>query len=332
MSVPERGVSEVDDHPALSFQRTVDRSLVHRTAIAEVFVVDSIATGDRQCEVGAQLPLTHGYYSDHLAEPARYDPILLLEICRQAAIYGSHAIVGVSLGTAMIIGSFTLRLHNDGLRTGSRPGDLVLVTTYRGEPTKRGRVRNAGVSQDLVLDGTVVGRHEMKLTALRDSELEALRRHQRGATPPSTADYQGHASGHPVPSHLVGRRDPRNVVLTDLRRGDGGVTATVSPYFGNNALFDHEYDHLPAMVITEAARQAATATVDDGTGALVRNHVITGITASFEHYAELDQKLVASTSTRAMPDGANTVDVAFSQGSSRVAEISLEIVSRRGGE
>lgn len=331
MSVSEQVAPEFDARPPLGFQRTVDRALVHRTSVAEVFVTDSVRIGERRCLVGAQLPLTHGHYSDHLGVPARYDPMLLLEACRQAGIYGAHAVVGLPLGHSMIVSTFSIELDDvDATITGAEPGELVLDTTLSGNPTPRGRVRNAGVEQELYLGGRLAGRHELSLKVMRQSEIAALRDFQRGTVPPSTAAYQGFRGDDQVAPHLVGRVDPRNVVLAGLRRSPDAVTATVSPHFGNRALFDHEYDHLPAMVLAEAARQAALALVDDGTGAELVHWCVAGVTAVFERYAELDELLLAHAT--AHPGGAERkVNVKFTQGGEGVAEIGVRLV-RTGGE
>lgn len=318
----------------LSFQRTVDRALVHRTSIAEVFVVDSVAVSENRCVIGAHLPRNHGYYSDHTATPARYDPLLLLESSRQAAIYGSHELKGLRLGSAMIVGSYSIRLTDpDATVTGTATGagQLVLDTTYLGRPTRRGRVRNGRVVQELELDGRPIGSHEMTTTIVTTAENEALRAFRRGSPPPSSADYLGQVDGVRAQPHEVGRRDPRNVVLTDLRRGVNRASATVSPDFANTALFDHEYDHLPAMVITEAARQLALATVDDGTGARIARHAVTAITASFDSYAELDARLTA-TAVAGPPteSGLVGVDVTFGQGATKVATVAVEILLPEG--
>src|SRR5262245_47536291 len=73
----------------LTYERTVERSLVHRAAVSEVFVTDLRSIDTDRYLAGAQLPLSHGYYSDHRPRPASFDTLLLLESCRQASIYGA---------------------------------------------------------------------------------------------------------------------------------------------------------------------------------------------------------------------------------------------------
>jgi hypothetical protein len=257
--------------------------------------------------------------------------MLLLETCRQGSIYGSHAVVGLGLGLTMIVDAFKLELDDpDATIIGTEPGEFVLDTKYSGKQTPRGRVRNARVEQELYLGGRRAGKHELSLKVMRQSEISALRDFQRGKITPSTSAYEGFLGGKQVAPHLVGRVDPRNVVLADLNRGVNRVAATVSPHFGNRALFDHEYDHLPAMVLAEAARQAALALVDDGTGAELLRYWVAGVDAVFERYAELDGSLIAHATSHSA-GAERKVTVKFTQGADNVAEIGVRLV-RTGGE
>jgi hypothetical protein len=53
-------------------------------------------------------------------------------------------------------------------------------------------------------------------------------------------------------------------------------------------MFDHAQDHLPGMVMTEAARQAGLLALDELYGRSPARWVMTGMDASFSAYAELD--------------------------------------------
>lgn len=68
----------------LSYSRTVDRTLVHRDSLGEVFLTDLQPLGTASYVAAAQLPRSHAYYGDHLLSPNVYDPVLLLEACRRA--------------------------------------------------------------------------------------------------------------------------------------------------------------------------------------------------------------------------------------------------------
>ncbi|OLT16522.1 hypothetical protein BJF78_13955 [Pseudonocardia sp. CNS-139] len=74
----------------LTYDRTVPRQMVHRAAVAEVFVTDAVQVAEKQVRVAVQLPPSHGYFGDHAS--GQVDPLLLLEAARQAGIFGSHLV------------------------------------------------------------------------------------------------------------------------------------------------------------------------------------------------------------------------------------------------
>jgi len=124
--------------------------------------------------------------------------------------------------------------------------------------------------------------------------------------------------------------------LSDLSGTGGSTTAKVTPRFSNRALFDHPYDHIPAMVITEAARQLALASF----GAAARDGLLTGVNANFHRHAELDQLLTAAMPAAAQPPA--EVTVTFAQGPAaehptqrsreNVARVALRFTRRVSGE
>lgn len=307
----------------LAVDRTIDRALVHRASVAEVFVTDIQVVGEFDHVAAAQLPLSHGYYSDHVRRPAVFDPVLLLEVGRQVGIAGAH-LVGIPSDVVMLVGEFTLRLHDPrGLRVGRKPGRLVVDTVTEPLRKRGGRVRRGLVRQRLELDGTPVGTHTMECQLVSHAELEALRHTMRGTPAPSTRDMSTAVPARQLAPHLVARVNPLNVILSDVDREGEFVAATVTPRYDNHALFDHDYDHIPAMPLTEAARQLALVTVDDGTGAVAAESVIAGIHGRFHRFAELDEPLTAIAELAVDGD----VMVAFRQGDDVVAELVVSVLT-----
>lgn len=308
----------------LDYGRTIDRALVHREAVSEVFVTDVRPLADRLVSVAVHLPLDHGYYNDHVQRPVAHDALLLLEAGRQAAIAGSHVHIGLSPGTLMIVDTFRLELPGfRHLLTGAEPGRLRIDTDYIGEPTRRGRYRKGKVVQRFLIDGTAdVGEHEMDVLFLNPHEHEVLRRAQRGGPAPLTSDCRDREEAYGGPQRiepaLVGRGMPVNVTLSDPRTAGRVVSAAVTPRFDNRALFDHVYDHLPAMTLVEAARQLALLT----TGAPLTTYA-TGFTAAFSRFAELDAPLRAEAPAGTGPAGHGTVPVRFVQEGAEIARITV---------
>jgi hypothetical protein len=171
----------------------------------------------------------------------------------------------------------------------------------------------------------------MEIQVLPYREHELLRGALRGTPAPTTSALADRADDLADPRQAapaaVGRVHPLNVAVAEVVRGPGTVTARVTPRFGNRALFDHDYDHLPAMTLTEAARQLALVSVDNGSGfGLARTQVV-GVDGTFWRFAELDQPLVATASTAPAETGAGriTTRVHFVQDSIPVAESTVTL-------
>ncbi|ORT60039.1 hypothetical protein BKD26_10585 [Streptomyces sp. CB03238] len=115
---------------ALRYDSTVPRAMVHRSAIAEVFLTDSRPT-DRPdtYEVAAQLPRAHimGERS------GTHDFLLLVEVLRQAGVYLAHAYQNVSPDDSFIFRNLRIRIRDlSAMRSGGeRPAQAVTTLTRR---------------------------------------------------------------------------------------------------------------------------------------------------------------------------------------------------------
>jgi hypothetical protein len=171
----------------LGFETTLDRTLVHRRAVSEVFVTDLRPRSETDVTAAAQLPLNHGYFSDHTAYPPVFDTLLVLEAGRQAAIAGTHAHLGARPGTQMIVDRFSIETDPEALLCGDRPGELVIDNRFTIVRRKRDRVRAGRVDQVFYRDGARAGSHTMDVLFLTPGEYEAVRRAQLDGTVPDTA-------------------------------------------------------------------------------------------------------------------------------------------------
>ncbi|MCP2164088.1 AfsA-related hotdog domain-containing protein [Goodfellowiella coeruleoviolacea] len=328
MTVSIESVDRLEQVAGLSFLRTVDRTLVHRSAVAEVFVTDMCRIADYQYVAGAQLPLTHGYYNDHVQSTALFDPLLLAEASRQAGICGAH-LCGVPRQTAILVNTFSLELANlDALAVGRAPGRLRIDCAFQPLRVRAGKLRRGMVEQQLYVADRRVGQHRMEVQFLSHTEHDALRHAQRGSAAPSTADLADVPHLRQVAPHLVGRAHPLNVVLADPVEVDGQLRALVRPRLGNRAIFDHDYDHLPAMSLAEAARQLALMSVDDGTGAVAARTHLGSVGGDFLRFAELDEPVFAATprTPAGAPERVAARTVTFTQSGAEIARITLTLV------
>ncbi|MGW5880129.1 AfsA-related hotdog domain-containing protein [Nocardiopsis terrae] len=307
----------------LGYSRTIDRDLVHRSAVSEVFLTDLLPVHSERVWCAAQLPLTHSYYSDHEQAERLFDPLLLLEACRQAAIAGSHSHMGIPDGTTMIVDTFAYEnTWLPGLAIGDGPGELGIDTTFVKETVARtGRLRRGNVTQRLFVDGIRVGLHTMGVSFLKGSQAAALRQAQRGTPAPLTSTQPQEFPAAAAAPGSVGRGSRANVVLSRPSVDPDGIRAEVTPWFGNRSLFDHSYDHYPAMTLVEAARQ--TALLATRTAEPARHFHPTCFRARFLSYAELDAPLQARTAHSPAGERHPRHEVSFTQSGRTVAEITV---------
>lgn len=310
----------------LSFQRTVDRELLHRRALSEVFLTDCRPLDEHGYVAAAQLPPLHSYYTDHLHRRPLVDPMLLLECCRQAETYGGHVVFGVPTDTAFILRDWSLRVDGPAaLARAAGPAELGMVVHTTGRRAIGGALRALVYEIDLVLGGRTMGHAHISVGYLPRAAYEQVRHGRRGSVPPSSAALTPQAGGVPVPPHLVGRANPANVLLQDVRLHADGLVARIRPAVDHPSMFDHAQDHLPGMVMTEAARQAGLLALNDLYGLSPTRWVMTGMGASFSAYAELDAPTLVRVRPAIAPGSPDTCELVaeLSQDGNVIAEATL---------
>jgi len=131
---------------------------------------------------------------------------------------------------------------------------------------------------------------------------------------------------------VVGRRDPRNVVITEpTALGGGRVGAWLVVDVGHPYLFDHPLDHVPGNLQLEACRQAAVAAVARDHGLVADGLVAVGISVDFADFAELDvpTRVTAEVAQprldRERERAVVPVAVALTQGDATVATATVEV-------
>ncbi|PBC39659.1 A-factor biosynthesis protein [Rhodococcus sp. ACS1] len=260
--------------PALSFERPVTRRYVHRQAVAEVFLTDCVELpGPNAFAVAAQWPRLHGFYR---ARDGLYDPMLLGETLRQAAIYLAHSRYRVPLNRRFIMQDLHVRAHLDALEVGAAAADVTATATlsdlvYRGEVLSSFRVELR-----FWLAGRGIGSASGVAAAL---PLSAYTRARWGTAGPQTPGPA--RCGTAITPAVVGHVDDQHVVLgRQAAPGEWELRVDVT----HPVLFDHPLDHLPGMLLLEALRQSAFAALE------VPDAHLETIDAVFHRFAELDQR------------------------------------------
>ncbi len=298
----------------------VSKELIHRADDREILVSPPWRDPDGTYGNATVTDDLSTYYRDH---PRTHwaDLLLLTEACRQAALSVTHHFEGLPRDIAFFFNSIAVEIP-----------DIQALVDVRREMTittliERMRLRGDGSPKQLLYTqlgslgpGELTVRTVMAVQGAPKDRYQELRRYERdGSAPPTTAslrDRMRHQDGLSAPT-TVGRTQPTNVVLADLRIGPERSSATLAPDFANPSLFDHDYDHYPAMVLIEAGRQLALA------GTQAPSHwVATGVRAEFVHFAELDRTATVS----ARRHGHRT-EVECSQHDVTVARMSFDLQS-----
>ncbi|KUN00474.1 hypothetical protein AQI95_34845 [Streptomyces yokosukanensis] len=295
-TLPARGGTAAPSHirvphyPALT--TTVPKEYVHRAGIAEVMLTGWERVDDSHFTVSAQLPRRHGFFA---TIDDCHDPLLIAETIRQAGILLSHAEFGVPLDHQFLMWDMRVDMEPEHMRVEASPASLDISIACTD--IKRRGSNLAGLHYEAVIrrDGRVAATGSATYTCVSPSVYRRLRaaRTADGASPPLPLTS-------PIAPHEVGRLSPTDVVLSPVPEPDCWQLRVDTRH---PVLFDHPVDHVPGMVLLEAARQTAAAL-------LGRACLPIGITSEFARYAELDTPcLIAAHALPPQADGTERVIV-----------------------
>jgi hypothetical protein len=169
---------------------------------------------------------------------------------------------------------------------GGEPAELSMVVDTRSPQQVPGRVRALSYDISMSLGGVAVGDVMIDVGYLSDKAYDYLRTRRR--TGVASSSTQVTATPATVIPSRVGRRNPANVLLRDAAVHADHAVAEIRLPVDNRSMFDHAQDHLPGMVLTEAARQLcvfAGAALFDASPAQT---TMVGFDLAFTRYAELD--------------------------------------------
>ncbi|MFB7515243.1 ScbA/BarX family gamma-butyrolactone biosynthesis protein [Streptomyces sp. NPDC056144] len=292
------------------FLQTVPRTLVHRAGVAEVFVTGIRQIGPDHFRIGAQWPRSHSYYGP--VARRWHDPMLFAETARQALLLISHQGYGVPIGHQFLYRDGSHDITPDGVRLTDRPAHVLLDVRCSDVKLRGGTVSKFFARIECLRDGEHVGTSSMTVTAMSPQLYRRVRGEACGSTPQR-------ALPEPVTPSSVGRYLDSDVVL-----GATGVdrTWTLRADTDHAVLFDHPVDHIPGIVLMEAARQASLSV-------LGRPHALAvAMDCAFEQYVEYSKACVI-TAGEAVPGPENTwrVKVDFAQGGTIAASIHVNLTA-----
>ncbi|MFC7310679.1 ScbA/BarX family gamma-butyrolactone biosynthesis protein [Streptomyces monticola] len=249
---------------------TVAKEIVHRSTSGDVMPVRWLRRDDTHFSLGVQWPVNHRFYAPlH----GKYSPTLVPETFRQAAILLAHAEFHVPADHTFLISELTYTANPILLRLGTPTTDLTLDVTC-SRIRRRGTGIGGMVCQMTLHNGVGViasGGGRLQCTA------PEVYRRIRGIR--ITAEPDDMPVSPPIDPRRVHRVDPVDVVLAPSARARRWQLRA-DPR--NETLFDHTVDHIPGMVLLEAAHQAAQATV------FPRSWYPTSVDICYQRYAEFN--------------------------------------------
>lgn len=309
---------------SLNFLQPVSRQLVHRAAVAEVFITDALQVGEDRCLVGAQWPRDHAlYYPD---AQGLSDPLLLTETVRQALVYLAHEYYGIPLGHRFV-GSdthFEITDH-EALLVGDAPLHVTLDARWSWVANRP--PRRFGMQVDVVVSvaGRECARAGLRVYAVDESLYRRLRWRGTKGQSHDEAARGGHSAATRLPAADVGRLRAKDSVLGRTEAGEWRLLVDLH----HAVLFDHPGDHIPLMVTLEGARQLGHRLIhrrhDASAGAVLR-----AVQMDCPAFADLDEpvRLCAELQPPATASDVTRLRVTAVQREDAVATVAMEWLPR----
>ncbi|MFE9028809.1 ScbA/BarX family gamma-butyrolactone biosynthesis protein [Streptomyces iakyrus] len=300
--------SPATDHPAAPRPpiTAVTTELAHRTTETDVFPARWTRISDTRFRFTAHWPAAHPFFGP--VDDRHQDPMIVGETLRQASMVLAHAEFGAPADTHFVMWDLTVSVDPAALllADAAEPVEFDVVCS---EIRRRGRgLRSMRTTMEFRRAGRFVARGTGST----------------GCTPPRA--YRRLRAGRlnawntPVPllagiaPQAAGRSRAEDVVLAPADR-PGVWNLRVDT--GHPVLFPRPNDHVPGMVLFEAARQAATAASG------LRPFLPATLTAEFAHYAELHSPCRIETEVFDGHPGEVTVRVSGRQDGASVFTASL---------
>ncbi|MFI8289838.1 hypothetical protein EAO71_02830 [Streptomyces sp. ms191] len=251
---------------------TAPREYVHRAALAEVFLTaDWCRTDETRFTFHAQWPRGHSFFVP--VDGSHYDPMLTAETIRQVGAILAHVGFDVPLGHQFLMWELNYRVEPRLTRIGGAPAELRLDVTCSDVRRRSGRL--TGLRYEVVArqGGRVLATGSARYTVTSPEVYRRL----RGDRLTDPQPWTGRPAAPTEPA-AVGRDRVADVVLSPTGHANRWQLRVDTRH---PVLFDHPGDHIPGMVLLEAARQAVHGQAPTGRTALP-----VAMDSAFHHYAE----------------------------------------------
>ncbi|MET9437031.1 ScbA/BarX family gamma-butyrolactone biosynthesis protein [Streptomyces sp. NPDC006551] len=252
---------------------------VGKVDLAEVLVTGWRRLDDLTDSVTVHWPRHHSFYAP---APHGYGLMLFTESVRQALAVASHAGLDIPLGHRMGWETLSCAVAPDALGTGTGPAVVELTVTHETVARRRSGLVRLTAQVRATRDGMRLGTARVQYTAYPPSLYDRLRGSHANA---KEAFARALPPGPALDPALVGRTHARDVTLApDTSQGVDGARRrwALRADTTHSVLFDHPHDHIPGMVLLEAASQAVQA------DAAPRRVVPIALDTTFYRYVEFD--------------------------------------------
>lgn len=265
-AVPDISAAPPPPRAAAEGRAGIPKEYVHLGRSDMVFLTDWRRSEEGEFSLSARWPAP--------AEGLPYDPRVLTQTIRQSGLVIAHAAYGVPLSDQTLLHYFDFTVA-PGFRVAPQgPCDLTVEVSVT-EPKKRGRtVSSLGMDVRVLQGGTMAARADSEFGWISPRAYRRLRGEHL------TVDWNAWTVPAPVGPRTVARHTPADVVLT---AGDHPLHWQLRNDVDNVVLYDHPVDHVPGLVLMEAAQQAAHAALYPAP------FEATTVTSEFERYAEFDR-------------------------------------------
>ncbi|MFG2577490.1 ScbA/BarX family gamma-butyrolactone biosynthesis protein [Streptomyces sp. NPDC048481] len=264
---------------------SVPREYVHKAAASEVLLTGLSPIGPDRFHVTARWPSRHPFYGP---KGGFHDPLLVAESVRQSVPLLSHVAYAVPFGHRQSWSSLSYEVDPVALTFTGTDADIDMYVTCSEIVRRAGRLASLRMQVDLYIDGRPLGVAETRFCNLSPAVYPRLRGPYADAV---QAARRAVPLAPAVAPARVARTRTHDVVLspavfpavaTDRSPGPALTRAQLRADFSHSVLFDHPADHVPGMLLLEAARQSAHAAAHPLPG------LATGLDAVFSQYVEFD--------------------------------------------
>lgn len=283
--------------------------LVHRQSVGGVFLTDYRFGDSEPDQIGIQLrPMGHRSLRP---SRTRHDPLSVAEAFRQAVILLGHAKYAIPLHFKFLMERFEFDIVQE-LEVAA-PARLTLGTTTSRADNKDGTASRISVDGVLCDGSRILARCKAVARCVTPASYRRIRAGREGYVTHVRSRPPGSAVIRPL---CVGRSEEEDVVLcVDLQAG-GDLYCAPDPH--SVALFDHSLDHIPGMVLFEAAIQAVRFRSNNPSVQLTR------LTATFPVFTEWDSPCEINVATTAPVESENSRSlVTFKQAGISTAKLDL---------